>query len=55
MFNLETEGQGHGVQHLQWSQSMINVNLYKSHNLEFFADSHSFRDIHILEFVSLKI
>ena len=29
MFYLENLGQGHGVQHLQWSHSMTNGNIYK--------------------------
>ena len=31
MFYLKNEGQGHRVQHSQWSHSMANINLYKSH------------------------
>ena len=31
IFDLENESQGHGIQHSQWSHSMANVNLYKSH------------------------
>ena len=31
MFDLENEGQGHGVQQWQRSLSMANINLYKSH------------------------
>ena len=32
MFDLENEGQRHGAQQLQWSHSMANINLYKSHS-----------------------
>ena len=28
---LENLGLGHGLQHSQWSHSMANINLYKSH------------------------
>ena len=39
MFDLENEGQSHGVQHSQWSHSMVNINLYRSHTFAFFASS----------------
>ena len=32
VFDLETEGQGHEVQHSQWSHSVTSINLCKSHN-----------------------
>ena len=53
-FDLENEGQGHGVQHFHWSHSMANINLYEGHTCAFFACSHHFRDIHISKFVNLK-
>ena len=31
MFDLESEGQSHGVQHSQWLYVMPNINLNKSH------------------------
>ena len=40
MFDLEVESQGHGIQHLQWSHSMANMNLYESHTCAYFASSH---------------
>ena len=31
MFDLEHEGQGHGVQHLQWIHSMANIKVILEH------------------------
>ena len=31
MFDFENLGQSHRVQHSQWSHSMTNINVYKSH------------------------
>ena len=31
--DLDNLGQGHRVQHLQLCHSMVNINLYKSHNI----------------------
>ena len=36
MFDLENFGQGYVVQHLQWSHSMENINIYKCHTRAFF-------------------
>ena len=47
MFDIENEGQGHGVQHSQWFHSIANINLYKRHTRAFFASSHRFWDIYI--------
>ena len=55
IFDLENKCQGHGVQHLQWSHSIANINLYKCHTWVFFPSSHSFRDIHISKFVTLNM
>ena len=30
-FDLANLGQSHGIQHSQWSRSIVNINLYKSH------------------------
>ena len=56
MFYLENEGQSHGV-HLQWSHSMANINVYKSHRptRAFFVSSNRLRDIYILTFVTWKM
>ena len=35
MFDLEYEGHVHGVQQLQWSHLMANINLFKSHTRAF--------------------
>ena len=53
IFVLENEGQG--VQHSQWSNSMVNSNIYQSQNWALFAGSHLFRHIHVSKFVTLKI
>ena len=55
MFDLENIGKGHGAQHSQWSHSIANINLYKSHTWALFACSHRFRAIHISKFVILKM
>ena len=52
--DLENLGQGHVVQHSQWSQSMANINLYKSHMRSIFVSSHHFWDRYISKFVTLK-
>ena len=43
LFDLQNLGQGHQVQH-----SMANVNHYKSHCTRFYASTHHFRDIKVL-------
>ena len=48
---LLNEGQGHGAQHSKW----IRWQLYTNHTWASFASSHSFRDIHISNFVILKM
>ena len=45
MRELETEGQGHDVQHFLWRQSMANIDIYKNRTYTFFASSHRFPDI----------
>ena len=47
MFDLENLGQGYGVQYLQWSRLMVNINLRKSNTYVFCTSSHRFRDNHI--------
>ena len=54
MCDLENFGNGHELPHLQWSQLTANINLCKSRSWAFFASSHSFQDIHISNFVTLK-
>ena len=53
--DFEILGQGHGEQHSQRSQSMANINLYKSHTRFFSSGSHRLRDIHSSEFVTFKM
>ena len=55
MFDLENEGQSHGVQQLPCCHSMANINLYKSHTWAFRVNSHRFQDIHISECAALKM
>ena len=55
IWDLEILGQGHRVQHLQQSQLMENINLYKSRKSVFIASYHGFLDIHISKIVTLKI
>ena len=45
MFDLENEGQGHGVQHSQRCYSMENTKRGKSHMKHFCDSSQRFRDI----------
>ena len=47
MFDHENLGQGHGVQNSQWSRSMADISVYKSHKPHFCASSHRFRDINL--------
>ena len=54
-FDLENVGQGHGVQHSQWSYSIVNINLYKVIIEHFSLALTGFRNIHILKFVILKM
>ena len=42
MLHLDNEGQGHGVQHSKWSNSVAKINLYESHTWELFARFHVF-------------
>ena len=51
MFDLKNLDQGHEVQLAQFA----NVNVYNSHTWIFFASSHRFIDISILNFVTLKM
>ena len=52
MFDLDNEGQGHGVQYSPWRHSTANINLCKSHIGTFFASYQRFRDIHISKFMT---
>ena len=45
MFVLENESYGHGVHQSQWSHSMANINLYKSHIWAFFASFYNLQDM----------
>ena len=42
MFDLENEGQRHGVQHSSWCHSMAKINLCKSYTSTFLTSSHRF-------------
>ena len=55
MCDLKNSGEGHGVQHSQWSHSMTNINLYESHTWQVFARCHRFRDIQISKLVNFKM
>ena len=55
MIDLDNFGQGHEVQHSQMSQSMANINPYKSRSWVVFSSYHRFRDIYNAKFVTLKI
>ena len=46
MFDLDNLGQCRQVQHLQWCNSVANINLCKSYQA-FYASSHCFRDIKV--------
>ena len=54
-FDLENLGQGHGVNHSQWSSSMENIDVYKSRTGALFASSYRFWDIHVSQFMTLKM
>ena len=54
MLDLEKQCQGHGVCQSQWPHSMGNTNLKKSY-LSIFDRSYRFHDIHISNFVTLKM
>ena len=54
MVYLESEGQGHGVQHSQWFHSIENIKLYKSQTWTFFASCHRFRDIYISKYLTFR-
>ena len=54
-FDLGNLDHDHVVQQPQWPHSMANINLYKNHTSIFFNIYHRFRDIHISQFVTLKI
>ena len=41
-------GNGQVVQHEQWWHSMANISVYKRHTTIFYASSHRFRDINVL-------
>ena len=43
MFDLEDEGQGHGLQHSQWCHSMANISIYKRSHYAFLHYSQLFR------------
>ena len=47
MYDLENEGQVHGVEHTQWLHSMANINLSKSQMTPFCDSSHCFQDIKV--------
>ena len=47
MFDLENKGHGHGLQHLQWSYSMSNIILYKSHISAFSLALTIFEILHL--------
>ena len=53
--DLESFGQGQGVQHAHWRYLMANINVYDSHSPRLFcAKSHRFQDISILNVVTMK-
>ena len=44
-FYFENLGRCRAIQYSQWRQSMANINLYKSHSTNFYANSRRFQDI----------
>ena len=54
MFDLKNEGQGHAGRQWQSSHSVANIKLNTYHIWSFFASSHRFKDIHILNLMTLK-
>ena len=55
MFDLENEGKGHRVQHSQWYHSMANINLCKSHMMNFISLALTVFEILTFQFVTLKM
>ena len=54
IYVLKNVGQGHKVQHSQWSHSMTNINFYKSRYDLFSLTLNQFQDIHTSKLENLE-